>query len=288
MFQYAAAKSLARRHAVSLRIDRGAYQSHESRRFLLDRLQIPEADEAAEKNHVSARSPGFATAFLLSRLSRYSPTRRIPNGLNLYIEPYFQFDSRFLSLGPSSSLFGHFQSERYFSEIATDLRSDFRLKDSLSDQAQLFLDRIKSAPMPVSVHVRRGDYSKSAATGQVHGVLPADYYASALRIVERMTGREPTVFLFSDDLDAACAMFDFFPKERLIPVRANADSAWEDMALMAECSHHIIANSTFSWWGAWLNPSTEKIVIAPRNWFTASTLREINTCDLYPAGWILI
>ncbi|MBT2829259.1 alpha-1,2-fucosyltransferase, partial [Staphylococcus coagulans] len=76
--------------------------------------------------------------------------------------------------------------------------------------------------------------------------------------------------------------------EQLVHVSGDPERPWEDMALMARCRHHVIANSSFSWWGAWLNPSSDKIVIAPRAWFTSAELRARNTCDLYPAGWILL
>jgi hypothetical protein len=101
-------------------------------------------------------------------------------------------------------------------------------------------------------------------------------------------GARITAFVFSDDPNDAEAVLDFAPRGSLVHVRGDPHRPWEDMALMARCRHHITANSSFSWWGAWLNPSADKIVIAPREWFTPGELRQRNTCDLYPPGWILV
>jgi Glycosyl transferase family 11 len=80
----------------------------------------------------------------------------------------------------------------------------------------------------------------------------------------------------------------FVPKSQLVHVRGDPERPWEDMALMARCRHHVIANSSFSWWGAWLNPSSDKLVVAPRAWFAPTELSKRNTGDLYPPGWILV
>src|SRR5262249_30692563 len=99
---------------------------------------------------------------------------------------------------------------------------------------------------------------------------------------------EADLFVFSDDPATAERELHFVPASRLVHVRGDAGRPWEDMALMARCRHHVIANSSFSWWGAWLNRSPEKIVVAPRAWFTPSDLGKRNPGDLYPSGWILV
>jgi Glycosyl transferase family 11 len=95
-------------------------------------------------------------------------------------------------------------------------------------------------------------------------------------------------FVFSDDAAAAEQVLEFVPNARLNHARGDPDRPWEDMMLMARCRHHVIANSSFSWWGAWLNQSQDKIVIAPRAWFTPNELSKKDTSNLYPAGWVLI
>jgi hypothetical protein len=139
------------------------------------------------------------------------------------------------------------------------------------------LEQIDGASVSVSLHVRRGDYTL-AAEGNI--ALPLDYYRRAIDLIrERFS--DPTFFIFSDDLEFARQNL---PTDiRRIFVEGNDDfSSHEDLRLMAACQHHIIANSSFSWWGAWLNPREDKIVIAPRHWHLSPDL--IYT-DLLPPTW---
>lgn len=142
--------------------------------------------------------------------------------------------------------------------------------------------------MPISVHIRRGDYVQSAAAARVHGTLGADYYERSIRVMLAMLTAKPIVFVFSDDAIEAKRTMNFLQGHEIIYVEGNTETPWEDLVLMSLCHHHVIANSSFSWWGAWLNPSQEKVVVAPRAWFTPAELRCRNVCDLCPPTWILI
>jgi hypothetical protein len=274
-------------------IDESSFRTYELRSFLLDRLQIPEIDTSSGKRSLNKplRANNFAIMQWRNRADRFL-TRlglaKLPNARGIYSEPHFQFDPDFLALGDSVSLFGYFQSERYFSDIADKLRHHFQPRDRLGPQAQDIADAIARSELPVSVHIRRGDYVQKAETARVHGLLGAAYYRKALHVLNGLLGAPITVFVFSDDPAEAEAVLDFIPRDRLVHVRGDPDKPWEDMALMARCRHHVIANSSFSWWGAWLNPSADKVVIAPRDWFTPAELRQRNTCDLYPSDWILV
>ena len=293
MFQYAAAKALACKHGVELVIDESAFGSYALRSYLLDRLQIPEAVGPIAKSPIGApiQAQNFAAMRWRNRADRLLKgvgMAGVPQPPATYSEQQFQFDPGFASLGSSTSLFGYFQSERYFVDVADKLRDYFRPREPLGLSALAMAEQIARSQMPVSVHIRRGDYVKSAETARVHGALGVAYYKKALRIIQGLLDVQVTVFVFSDDPADAEAVLDFVPREHLVHVRGDPDRPWEDMALMAQCRHHIIANSSFSWWGAWLNPSAEKIVIAPRDWFTPGELRQRNICDLHPPGWILI
>src|SRR6202012_5379404 len=172
-----------------------------------------------------------------------------------------------------------------FDVIAQTLRDCFSPREPLAASSAETLSRIERSRLPVSVHVRRGDYLKPGTT-EVHGVLGEAYYREALSRIEAEVGERVDLFVFSDDAQAAEQVLNFVPK--LTHVRGDAERPWEDMALMARCRHHVIANSSFSWWGAWLNPSPGKVVIAPQRWFSVAALRERNVCDLYPPDWILV
>jgi hypothetical protein len=293
MFQYAAAKALACKHGVELAIDESAFRSYALRSFLLDRLRVPEAVGPIARNAVGGPiQPKSFTAMRwrgrADRLLKRVGMASLPQPPATYSEQQFHFDPDFFTLESSISLFGYFQSERYFIEIADKLRDYFRPREAPGPQAQAMAEQIARSPMPVSVHIRRGDYVKSAETARVHGTLGVDYYRKALQLLQGPLDTQITIFVFSDDPTDAEAVLDFIPREHLVHVRGDPDRPWEDMALMAQCRHHVIANSSFSWWGAWLNPSAEKIVIAPRQWFSPGELRQRNICDLHPPAWILI
>jgi hypothetical protein len=167
------------------------------------------------------------------------------------------------------------------------LRDWFSPREPLGEAAAAALAQIEEGRLPISVHVRRGDYL-NPGTVEYHGILGETYYREALGRLEASVGKEAKLFVFSDDAAAAEQVLNFVPKSQLVHVRGDPERPWEDMALMARCRHHVIANSSFSWWGAWLNRSPDKIVVAPCAWFAPTELSKRNTGDLYPPGWILV
>jgi Glycosyl transferase family 11 len=290
MFQYAAGKALAERHGVPLALDISGFKNYALRSYLLDHLLIPEtAASTVEVEPAGQPEAKFARARWKARIDRALGKAGLPKlkqRLDEYREPHFHYDSAFETLGSKTALFGYFQSERYFSSIAGDLRNWFVPREALGEAAAVALKQIEASRLPVSIHVRRGDYLKPG-TIEYHGVLGEPYYREALAHLEAWISREAELFVFSDDAEAAEQVLSFVPKSRLVHVHGDPDRPWEDMALMARCRHHVIANSSFSWWGAWLNPSSDKIVLAPRAWFSPAELNKKSTRDLYPPSWIL-
>ncbi len=132
----------------------------------------------------------------------------------------------------------------------------------------------------VSVHVRRGDYVSQRSAAAVHGVCSLQYYRSALAAISR-TLHDPQFFVFSDDARWTREYLTFPGPATFVDHNGPA-TAFQDLLMMSRCKHHVLANSSFSWWGAWLNPSPDKSVVAPRHWFADG--RE--TKDLTPAEWI--
>jgi len=286
MFQYAAGKALAKRHGVELALDLSGFRAYPLRSFALDRLRVPEA--MTERHGTTASANYFFRARRRARIDRLLDRAGLPrlrSSPNSYREPSFHFDHAFEALGPRTELFGYFQSERYFSSIADEIRGYFEPREPLGAAARVAADRIAKSVLPVSVHVRRGDYVQ-AATAAVHGTLDETYYRKALAQIEDGVGRSPDIFVFSDDPDAAAQVLHFVPSTRITYIQGDPDRPWEDMALIARCRHHVIANSSFSWWGAWLNQSRDKTVIAPRLWFTQKVLLTRDTRDVYPSGWV--
>jgi hypothetical protein len=149
-----------------------------------------------------------------------------------------------------------------------------------SAENQRWLEHI-GACNSVSLHVRRGDYVTDPSAAAVHGTCDLGYYRSAVEHVARATGAQPVLFVFSDDPDWVAANLDL-PQEMHLVRNNDASTNYEDLRLMSACRHHVIANSSFSWWGAWLDPRSDAITVAPRRWFAAGTP---DARDLVPERW---
>jgi hypothetical protein len=177
---------------------------------------------------------------------------------------------------------GYWQSEKYFQDIAATIRRDFTLATDLSAQDRAVADAIADVNA-VSVHVRRGDYVTDARTRAAHGVCSNEYYLQACDMIIRRQP-DPHFFVFSDDLDW-CRSHLQLPGAATYVGHNGPDRDYADLYLMSQCRNHIIANSSFSWWGAWLNPRSDKVVIAPCQWFSGL---DVDTRDVLPDGWIRI
>lgn len=285
MFQYAAGKALAKRHGVELSLDLSGFRADRLRSFILNSLRVP---ETASDPSAAPGPDYFFRARRRQRIDRVFDLvglPRLPSFSDGYLEPHFHYDPAFATLGPHTELFGYFQSEHYFGGIADEIREYFQPREPLGSIASEAAREISDSALPISVHVRRGDYVQSA-TAAVHGVLDEGYYRKALAEIDGRLGGDSRLFVFSDDLDAAAQVLSFIPTQRVTYVRSDPNRPWEDMILISKCRHHVIANSSFSWWGAWLNRSPDKFVVAPQAWFTEKGLQTRDTRDLYPGSWI--
>lgn len=171
---------------------------------------------------------------------------------------------------------GYFQDPKIFENIRSIIISRLqfpKLPRQFSD-----IEKKISSTNAVSLHVRRGDYLDEKIN-EYHGILPLTYYQKSVKIISEKT-KNPHFFIFSDDVDWCKDSFNFIEHKTVISDR-NAPH-WVDMYLMTKCNHHIIANSTFSWWGAWLNENEDKIVIAPKNWFLNEETK------ILPKEWIKV
>ena len=169
------------------------------------------------------------------------------------------------------SLYGFFQTEKYFKHIQKEIRKDFTFKDEIKDECD---DLIKQFTNPIALHIRRGDF---VWNNKNHPPLGLDYYESALKLFD--SDRE--VIIFSDDTEW-CKEQDLFADDRFAV--AEGGDQFYDMCLMSMCDDFIIANSTFSWWGAWLGKRGK--VVAPKQWFGEAL--DHDTKDLYCKGWTVL
>lgn len=175
---------------------------------------------------------------------------------------------------------GYWQAPRYFEEIRQTLLQELTPVVAAEDKNAETLGWIKNSSA-VSLHVRRGDYVANPAANAFHGLCGLDYYRAAMDHMEKLIA-SPTYYVFSDDI--GWARENIRTRYPTVFVEHNDDrAAHEDLRLMSQCHHHIIANSSFSWWGAWLSPNPDKKVIAPKRWFLDDSM---NCTDLIPSSWI--
>jgi hypothetical protein len=188
------------------------------------------------------------------------------------VEKGFTFDEDLFDNCPKwVNLQGFFQSEKYFKNVEDEIREDFEFRDEIYEPAKEMIDSVDN---PISLHIRRTDY----LTNQNHNPLDFNYYEQALKQFDN----DRTVIVFSDDPEW-CKKQELFADDRFLVSENNSN--YVDLCLMSLCEEHIIANSSFSWWGAWLAKS--KKVIAPSQWFGPGN-SHLDTKDLYCPDWIVI
>lgn len=176
------------------------------------------------------------------------------------------------------------QNEKYFKNIETDIHREFTLKKPLGPVSLGWENKIKSTPVSVSIHVRRGDYVKNHNMNAYHGICDANYYQKSYAEITKRLETVFEIFVFSDDIEWAEENLKL-PSPIHFVSNPNIPD-YEELILMSRCGHNIIANSSFSWWGAWLNQNPNKIVIAPKQWF-ANPIANKNQ-SIVPDSWIKI
>ena len=224
--------------------------------------------------------------FINKILRKIIPIRNLRNKLTelkfklpvIEEETYYKYEEKFLTTPPPAYFRGYFQCEKYFTGIRNILLDDFKLIKTLNKKNLQILEKIKSTNS-ISLHIRRCDYLKSSRWG----VLDLNYYKNAIKIITDQTNEEPTLFIFSDDINWVKNNMPFEQETVYVDVNSGKQGYF-DLELMKNCKHNIIANSSFSWWGGWLNENSEKIVVAPKPWrpFMKSTDEEYN---LLPSDW---
>lgn len=279
MFQYAFACALVNKFKVDILFDFSFFEeiklneNFTTRVFELDVFNIgckPAEKEALDK----IKRPDFKSKLERS-LAKIFPKNYGINYIrekNLYV-----FDKKLLNSPDYIYYEGYFQNEKYFKHLRSELLNKFSLKVPLDEKNQTALNKILETSS-VSIHIRRGDYVNLESTKKIHGTCPLEYYKEAIEYIAKKV-KNPHFFLFSDDIDWVIKNLKLeYP---FTVIDFNQGKGWFDLNLMKNCKHNIIANSSFSWWGAWLNENPEKIVIAPKKW----TL-EKRKGNIVPREWI--
>jgi len=268
MFQYAAGRALALRSGSSFQLDCRHLQSRGSPPYGLSHFNV---QRALVSGTLPPQRKGQRIRHYFWRKLRLSP--------RLVEEKRPGFDERLLAHLTDVYLTGYRQSERYFADAADTIRVDFQFITPPDRDNAHHLERIRAEPA-VSLHIRRGDYLLPLVQKQF-GAPSLKYYSDAVNLIASKMAVQPVIYVFSDEPEWARDNL-VLPFEMHVMAHNGPDKNYEDMRLMSACRHHVIANSSFSWWGAWLNPSPDKIVVAPKPWFIDP---EIDNPDIAPSSW---
>lgn len=270
MLQYALGRKLSLKNKTKLFLDKSWYDrpywdhAH-PRDFKLDKLNV---------NYQVLNPNKLIWKFRLThRLKKLNPLYH----QTVNEKDFSQYDEDIISAGRKTVLDGYWNSYKYFADIRETLIKEFTPTDKPAAKNEAALNRIRSTNS-VSVHFRRGDYKQN----EFHGILSKEYYDKAVAIIKEKVAN-PMLYIFSDETDWVTQNVNFDLPYEIIDFNKDANNHW-DIELMKNCRHNIIANSGFSWWGAWLNTHAGKIVIAPERWIN----HEQSRIDNIPGGWILI
>jgi hypothetical protein len=280
LFQYAAGRSLALRHDTELVLDLSFLRSAQSELATPRTYELacfPVEAEIAE----SVRSWEPLTSASGLRVRAAARVNRARSRFTILRQRGFEFQPAFFSADDRTHLLGFWQSEAYFAEHADHLRRELTPPAPSAAAADL-LARV-AHDKSVSLHVRRGDYAHDAATRRVHGVLSEAYYRAALDAIVARVGSDVDVYAFSDEPAYCRDNLDLGVPFTVVELEAAPDH--EELSAMSACRHHVIANSSFSWWGAWLDPRTDGIVVAPERWVADPS---VDTSHVVPERWIRI
>nr|WP_290857076.1 alpha-1,2-fucosyltransferase [Flaviramulus sp.] len=280
MFQYAIAIILAFKNSETLLIENRFFENQKkSPGFTPRKFEL----NIFNNNYVKASKKDLSTFRSLSLFYKFK--KKI--GLNypkVYNELDFGFQQDVLTLKAPVFLKGYFQSYKYFEGNEKLIKNVFSFRDLELDSKNKKIFNKLNKENSISIHIRRGDYVNDKITENYHGSCTLDYYLEAIKFIKAKY-KNVTLVFFSDDCDWVKVQFKDLPYLKIFIDHNKDENSWKDMLLMSICKHNIIANSTFSWWAAWLNNNPRKTIIAPKKWYTNT---ELSISDLIPSQWIRI
>jgi hypothetical protein len=286
MFQYAIGKSIAAANKTKLLLDTHYYNLgiEKNRSYKLGHFQVTDPIAIVDDfKTIGIPNPAKQDALSKFLWKTYRLYEKLKPAVKrkIILEDDFTFNTAVLAHKGDCYLSGVWQSEKYFTSIKEELQEVFTLKEPMGTEGIKWSNSIQNSES-VSIHIRRGDYITNTKTNQFHGTCSPAYYEKAVATIIAKV-QNPTFFIFSDDIEWA-------KKNFTIPYPTNYVSNpnipdFEELIIMSNAKHNIVANSSFSWWAAWLNKNTSKVVISPQKWFGGSNT---DTSDLIPDSWIKV
>lgn len=284
LFQYALGYTLKEKFNRQIQFDISHYNLDNQAGYTFRELTIKVFNINSFNENISSKP--CINNNIFSKAIRFIERTFLPYYKNSYIEEKrFEFDLNVFKVRDNTCLVGYWQSPKYFEGLEEKLRSQLILNKELSDKAIVVSKLIKSYNNSVSIHIRRGDYLTKYKHIYCH--QKKTYYIDGVNYIStKLKTEDITLFVFSDDIEWCIKNVNY--SHKTIFVDSKDMYTYEDMILMSECEHNIIANSSYSWWSAWLNANPTKIVVCPKNWFADNKLNNSFVKDIFPASWITL
>ncbi len=270
MFQFATGYAVAKKNKVRLSLD----LKYINKRQLFNGFELENVFNIYSKisflnKQLNYKSFNFSVILNIFEKSFYN-----------FNEPHYHYSKKILDLPKHSFLDGYWQSELYFKDYANEIREIYSFSPNLNKENNLIINDINNNNS-ISIHVRRGDFLLKQNNN--HDTNLKEYYLKAIKDSSKFF-KNPKFFIFTDDPSWVSENFILNHSYNVVDINHGSKS-FLDMYLMSLCQINIIANSSFSWWGAWLNNNKDKIIYAPKNWFNDKLIR---TDDLFPKSWIVL
>ena len=277
MFQYAMYKSLEKKGKLVKLDSKSFYETKkEHNGYELERIFDIKPNKPTKEDLEKFDENNISTLFKIKR-------KLFGDKKFVYDTKEYVFNKDVYKL-KNSYLNGYWQSIKYFEGIENDIKKDFRFKNQLDNKNLEILNEIENSNS-ISIHIRRGDYMSPENYNMYGCIATPTYYKKAIKVIEEKV-ENPTFFVFSNDMDWVKKNIQINSRVFYIDINSG-NGSYKDMQLMSNCKHNIIANSSFSWWGAWLNENKNKIVIAPKKWINREDV-DSNKIELFCEGWTLL
>ena len=277
MFQYAMYKSLEKKGKLVKLDSKSFYETKkEHNGYELERIFNIKPNKPTKEDLEKFDENNISTLFKIKR-------KLFGDKKFVYDTKEYVFNKDVYKL-KNSYLNGYWQSIKYFEGIENDIKKDFRFKNQLDNKNLEILNEIENSNS-ISIHIRRGDYMSPENYNMYGCIATPTYYKKAIKVIEEKV-ENPTFFVFSNDMDWVKKNIQINSRVFYIDINSG-NGSYKDMQLMSNCKHNIIANSSFSWWGAWLNENKNKIVIAPKKWINREDV-DSDKIELFCEGWTLL
>lgn len=277
MFQYAMYKSLEKKGKLVKLDSKSFYETKkEHNGYELERIFDIKPNKPTKEDLEKFDENNISTLFKIKR-------KLFGDKKFVYDTKEYVFNKDVYKL-KNSYLNGYWQSIKYFEGIENDIKKDFRFKNQLDNKNLEILNEIENSNS-ISIHIRRGDYMSPENYNMYGCIATPTYYKKAIKVIEEKV-ENPTFFVFSNDMDWVKKNIQINSRVFYIDINSG-NGSYKDMQLMSNCKHNIIANSSFSWWGAWLNENKNKIVVAPKKWINREDV-DSDKIELFCEGWTLL